>query len=838
MMPTDHPMPSGASDTSAQSDDVGPAWRLLTELRTRITTQDLPLRDGVEEAALKSIHDFFVLARSTVAENPASRRYSAIVIEALNGDLRPFTARWHARQSSGRLGSVDERYQFRHELHELQRKLAKLANKLAPLVGEEGSAQPPPTPPQTPGCTSRPIPFGIVPSVGMSAKLIGDINAAEAADVLKRRQHYGRAHADAKVDAVGLALSGGGIRSATFCLGVVQVLARKGVLQDVDFLSTVSGGGYLGCFINTVVDDEDPEVGLAPGKRPFGAEGDGESAAVRHLRNHSKYLSEGGLQTIFLMGFALLYGLFASLLLVLPFLMLAAAGLVGLLPNGFGSSGKTPEVLNEAARWSWLALAAAGFGYAVLRSRAALRTLEGIAGGLLAIAIVVTVLSWLPDLSRQVAGHEAGWFAAAALLPFGLGAAGFAIGPARTAGRVLLASLALAGPLFFLAALLGCIAITLRLSEFSVWLPTAVGIVLLAITTLGFNLNSASLHRYYRNRLSRTYLVSGGQDGRPVDEHDHRPLTGSGTSVPPKGPVHLINAALNVPGSAHPELRGRDADFFVFGKHYCGSTLTGWYPTAEWQTVDCNLDLGTAMAISGAAAAPHMGALTSSRYSTLLAMLNIRLGYWLRKPKSATSKLSLWQRLPATGLYFVRELTGRMTEATACVNVSDGGHIENLGIYELLRRRCRTVIAIDGECDPQHHFDGLLKLVRMAWIDLNIRIEPDLSDLRPNANGLCNAHFIIARIEYPGGEEIGRLLYIKLSMTGNESEYLRQYRREHPAFPHESTAQQLFGEVQWEAYRALGDHVGQSLFAEVLLGEGSVGSAKEWVEKLARRLGN
>jgi hypothetical protein len=88
-----------------------------------------------------------------------------------------------------------------------------------------------------------------------------------------------------------------------------------------------------------------------------------------------------------------------------------------------------------------------------------------------------------------------------------------------------------------------------------------------------------------------------------------------------------------------------------------------------------------------------------------------------------------------------------MTEHTA-LNVSDGGHIENLGIYELLRRRCRTIIAIDGECDPQHHFEGLLKLVRMAWIDLGVRIEPDLRDLRPDAAGLCNAHFIVTRIAY------------------------------------------------------------------------------------------
>lgn len=827
-------------ESGFEDEDPAVAWRLLTELRTRITTQELPLRDGVEETALESIYQFFKLARDAISQNASSRRCAAIVIESLNRDVRPFTARWHGRKVAGRLGSVDERYQFRDELRALQEKLGVLADKLADLVGEQSTAVPTsPTQSQDTGGASALIPFGIVPAAGMDAATIQKINDAEAADVKRRRQHYGRANADEKLNAVGLALSGGGIRSATFGLGIVQVLARKGMLQDVDFLSTVSGGGYLGCFMNTVVDDPDPDVGLKPGNRPFGAADEAESTVVRHLRNHSKYLSEGGLPTVFRLGFALLYGVFTSLLLVLPFLILAAATLVAVIPGAFGAAGRTPEVLVGMSRWARAGVGAAALLYAVVRSRGAMRCLERLAGGLLAIALFLSALSWLPTLSQHVAGQEALWFAGAAMLPFGLGAAGFGVGPARLAGRLLLGSMVLAGPLFFLAALLGCIPIAQSLTSTSPWLATLIGVALLVVTTWGVNLNFASLHRYYRDRLSRTYLLSGGKDGLTVCGHDRRPLTaseGPASASAIKGPVHLINAALNVPGSAHPGLRGRDADFFLFSKHFCGSALTGWYPTREWQAVDPNLDLGTAMAISGAAATPHMGTLTSPRYTVLLAMLNIRLGYWLRKPKAATSPLGKWQRLPAAGLYFLRELTGRMTEKTAYVNVSDGGHIENLGIYELLRRSCHTIIAIDGECDPQHHFQGLLTLVRMAWIDLGVLIEPNLADLRPNADGLCNTHFIVTRIHYPGGGE-GRLIYIKLSMTGNESEYLRQYRREHPAFPHESTAQQLFGEAQWEAYRALGEHVGSDLFADILLGDGAPASAIDWVQRLGQRLG-
>jgi hypothetical protein len=117
-----------------------------------------------------------------------------------------------------------------------------------------------------------------------------DINQAEGAEIRVRREFYGSPAAEG-TNAVGMALSGGGIRSATFALGVVQAFARRGILRDVDYLSTVSGGGYLGAFISSVLNDANASVALDPvaGALPFGALGDQESRAVRHLRNHGKY---------------------------------------------------------------------------------------------------------------------------------------------------------------------------------------------------------------------------------------------------------------------------------------------------------------------------------------------------------------------------------------------------------------------------------------------------------------------------------------------------------------------------------------------------------------------
>jgi hypothetical protein len=177
-----------------------------------------------------------------------------------------------------------------------------------------------------------------------------------------------------------------------------------------------------------------------------------------------------------------------------------------------------------------------------------------------------------------------------------------------------------------------------------------------------------------------------------------------------------------------------------------------------------------------------------------------------------------------------------MSEKNTDINVSDGGHIENLGIYELLRRRCKFVIAIDGEADPNRAFGGLLKLTQLAKIDLGVTIEPDLTDLQTDLQGLGRSHFALFQIKY-AENQYGFLLYIKSSLTGNESEFLKKYRLENPSFPHQSTAQQLFSETQFEAYRALGEHIAQDLFRRDLVDEWhGMLTVSDWFKQLSKRL--
>ena len=267
-------------------------------------------------------------------------------------------------------------------------------------------------------------------------------------------------------------------------------------------------------------------------------------------------------------------------------------------------------------------------------------------------------------------------------------------------------------------------------------------------------------------------------------------------------------------------MQGRLTDFFLFSRDFCGSPLTGYRRTAEWEALDGALDLGTAMAISGAAAAPQMGLGTVKNLSFWLALFNVRLGYWIRNPGMRPGR-----KLPPPGLtYLLREMFGWADETRPYINVSDGGHIENLGVYELLRRRCKYIVAIDGEQDATMTFQGLATLLRLAYIDLGITVDVGLDALRLAASGLSHSHFAFCRIRYPrderdGAESYGYLLYLKLSLTGNEGEFIKRYRLDEPAFPHTSTANQFFSEAQFEAYRSLGEHVGDKMFLPAIVGD-------------------
>ena len=617
---------------------------------------------------------------------------------------------------------------------------------------------------------------------------------------------------------VGLALSGGGIRSATFNLGVLQALASTGLLERVDYLSTVSGGGFIGGCLSSLLDG--PGTGTDPERFPLRhVPGEVEPDAVKHLRNSGRYLTGEGLSDV-LLGLAHLFrGIVTHFMIMFPYIV--GAVWITLRCCGRERFGR-PFGLDDwydltkgfgLVLLAWLALFP--LVYFIFGAAPRLRSLydRSLAWGLFVFPVLFLaeslppLIRWYHGILRLHAfspGH--GWSATLALLlPFLLsGRAASAV--KRVGGRVGLCGLGLLGPLVLLS-------IYLNLGNWAVygempWIGTGLGFgrVVYPIAWLVWlyaylfvDVNVTSMHDFYRSKLSSAYLIRGSE-----------PLSAMGATGK-TGPYHLINAALNLQGSKDPSYRGRKADFFLFSKHFVGSRCTGYAATADVEQADPHIDLAAAMAISGAAAAPNMGTTTIRPLVFVMALLNIRLDYWLPHPGylGGARRNRAARALKVGPICFLLELLGLLDEKGPKVNVSDGCHIENLGIYELLRRKCRLIIASDAEEDPALSCGGLVNLIRLARIDRGIDIEIDLGPIRGNDQGLSGRHFAVGRIDYGEGN-VGHILYIKSSLVSDENVYIKEYRSRHPKFPHETGADQSFDEAQFEVYRALGHHVARA----------------------------
>ena len=188
-------------------------------------------------------------------------------------------------------------------------------------------------------------------------------------------------------------------------------------------------------------------------------------------------------------------------------------------------------------------------------------------------------------------------------------------------------------------------------------------------------------------------------------------------------PYLLVNTAINLEASKNLKSRGRRANSFIFSPLYIGSRSTGYADTRDMEKAVRDLDLGMAMATSGAAASANMGTHTVRVLTFSLSLLNIRLGYWLANPGMLSDYIKKTLRAGIGPYYFALETFGRLDEDRLNVYLTDGGHIENLGIYELLRRRCKVIVAVDAEADRELTFSSLSRLEVLARIDRGYRID-------------------------------------------------------------------------------------------------------------------
>jgi hypothetical protein len=231
------------------------------------------------------------------------------------------------------------------------------------------------------------------------------------------------------------------------------------------------------------------------------------------------------------------------------------------------------------------------------------------------------------------------------------------------------------------------------------------------------------------------------------------------------------------------------------------------------------------MTISGAALNPYMGYFSTKFISFFMIILNIRLGYWIDNPKTINSSKEFNFNKPPWAMYNLFELFGYMDLSKSKINLSDGGHIENLGAFELLRRRCELIIVSDAGADSDYSFYDLNILMKRARAELHLAIEfNECKDpqtlIRPNAlTGYSKQSYAIANIYDLSADKrhIGRLIYIKASVTSSSTVYQdrsHKYQNYHPSFPHESTLDQFFDDDQWNAYEALGKDIAIEVFCK------------------------
>ena len=338
------------------------------------------------------------------------------------------------------------------------------------------------------------------------------------------------------------------------------------------------------------------------------------------------------------------------------------------------------------------------------------------------------------------------------------------------------------------------------------------GATLLFGLVMGFfvNANKFSLHASYRNRLIRAFLAASRITRRPhlftgFDPEDNIALH----ELSSERPLHVINGTLNLVKGEQLAWQERRAESFTMSRLHCGSFQVGYRPSDEYGD---EITLGTALAISGAAANPNMGYHSSPVLGLLMTLFNVRLGWWLGNPGAPGSKT--WRRSGprySVGPLF-SEAAGHTTNRYKYVNLSDGGHFENLGLYEMVLRRCHYVVISDGGEDPECSFADLGEAVRKIRIDFGIPIEFGPMSIYPRSAidtlKTPGHNCAMGRIRYSivdGADAAdGILVYIKPACYGDEPRDIYEYFKRNETFPHESTSDQFFSESQFESYRMLG----------------------------------
>lgn len=360
--------------------------------------------------------------------------------------------------------------------------------------------------------------------------------------------------------------------------------------------------------------------------------------------------------------------------------------------------------------------------------------------------------------------------------------------------------------------------------------------------------------------FAMTEGIGGGPAAPPLPISDDNPRLKDFVHVPNGQRLYpVINMTLNVTAGSNTAWAERQGESFVATPWVCGAAelrhpdqisrndldrplgafvMTKRYAGKETLRTskgrNQGLRIGSAMTISGAAVSPNWGYHTSRITALLMMLFNVRLGAWLPNPAMPLAAVpppdqnwqagrAEWQRararrrqtelLQLAGPHhslaaFINELLGAATDDKQAIYLSDGGHFENLGVYEMLRRRCRSIVVIDAGQDGNFAFFDLGNAIRKSEIDLGVRVRMRTMHLYPrstidSSNPADALVLAVGDIVYPGSAT-GQLVYFKPTLLPSAPAEVRAYARDDDAFPHVTTAEQWFTESEFESYRALG----------------------------------
>lgn len=679
---------------------------------------------------------------------------------------------------------------------------------------------------------------------------------------------------------IGICCSGGGIRSAAFNLGALQSLAKDEILHRADYLSAVSGGSYIAGAFAMMARHTRPHLLeeqsiFAPGSPEEAYVRNRCSYLAAGMYGKARLVAS--VVVGFAANLLFLTAMLFSLRFLGWFLGEWQESLQGDADAHLQHLG-IPSLLVIGLTGLGLALAMiARVFYPRWRRRRLLnRTATVLVIAALALATVTIVLPWLVVLARDLQLLRRSATASSERTDLGilttaglttvLGASvtqiagqlrgAFELGKRAAAQTGKLAKLnarlrrtllyiagGLVGPLGVLAGTVLVLSDAARGGfppsgwEMSLWI---LGILSTLILFRFADVTSWSMHPFYKRRLASAFAVRRTTDaeGYPVARElpynevlSVSSFASNCMQVP--FPELIVCAAANVsdPGLTPP---GSAIASFVFSPSLIGGKLVGGMRTEDYEKAvgkrrRADVTLPAAMAMSGAALSPAMGKMTIAPLRFLMALANVRLGVWMPNPgKLPIAARAMEERtmvakaaasaVPANPrpLRLLYEVIGRHTIRSRYLYVTDGGHYENLGLVELLRRRCTTILCFDAAGDSPETFSTIGQAIALARAEENVEIHLDPTSLRPTDEKarLSPLAVTTGRVTYDDGIE-GKIVFARAAVTATAPWDVRAYAERDEEFPTHPTASQLYTGQRFEAYRVLGAFAGNQVVEEL-----------------------